>query len=79
MKSQIKNKKSHKRSNSKNSINSYINLLYRKIYLFEERGEYEEAILLYDKILEMYPNDQDALLWKNNLINLQGKQERMYS
>jgi len=64
----LKNKKSHKRSN-KNSINSYVNLLYRKIHLFEERGEYEEAILCYDKILEMYPNDQHVLLWKNNLIN----------
>lgn len=79
MGNQIKSKKSHKRSNSKNSINSYINSLYRKIHLFEESGEYEQAIRCYDKILEMYPNDQDALLWKNNLINLQGKQEQMYS
>ena len=73
----IKNKP-HKKSNNKKT-NPYIDMLYKKIQLFEERGEYEKAILYYDRILEMYPNDEHALLYKNNLINLQGKQERMYT
>ena len=71
------NKKSHKRST--NPLRSYINKLYKDIYYFEERGEYEEAIRRYDRILEFYPKDQYALLWKNQLLNLQGKQEQMYS
>ena len=70
-------KKSRKRS--KNLLHSYIDRLCKEIYFFEERGEYEEAIRRYDRILEFYPKDQNALLWKNQLINLQGKKGQMYS
>ena len=79
MKNRSKSKISHKRLTPENQIKAYIDRLYRECRFFEESGKFEKAIRLYDRILEMSPNDQNALLWKNQLINLQGKHEGMYT
>lgn len=53
----------------------HLDLLYFGISKYEQK-KYEEAILLFDKSLEIYPNFSEALLFKARcLFNLDNKEE----
>ncbi|WP_040257038.1 tetratricopeptide repeat protein [Rickettsia hoogstraalii] len=59
-------------------FNKEYKALYEQANEFHKSGNYKEAIRLYDKMISLYPNENEPYLGKGSILSMWGKSRKPF-